>query len=190
MFLLKIILSSCSSSFHLIILPLYFFVLTLTSAKLIVAKFYTGTGYQRDSSMFYLGASYQRDSSIFYLGASYQRDSSIFYLGASYQRDSSIFYLGANYQRDSSMFYLGANYQRDSSIFYLGASYQRDSSIFYLGANYQRNFNSAAIPCRNHQKRLSPVTGAAFPAPGRAPISCQSLQLALTGSNMKLCGSS
>ena len=87
-------------------------------------------------------------------------------------------------------FYTGTGYQRDSSMFYLGASYQRDSSIFYLGASYQRNFNSAAIPCRNHQKRLSPVTGAAFPAPGRAPISCQSLRLALTGSNMKLCGSS
>ena len=65
-----------------------------------------------------------------------------------------------------------------SSKFYLGASYQRDSSKFYLGASYQRNFNSAAVSCRNHQKRLSPVTGAAFPASVRAPISCQSLQLA------------
>ena len=37
---------------------------------------------------------------------------------------------------------------------------------------------SAAVPCWNHQKRLSPVTGASFPAPGRAPISCQSLRLA------------
>ena len=79
--------------------------------------------------------------------------------------------------------YPGARYQRDSSKFYSGASYQRDSSKFYLGASYQRNFNSAAVPCRNHQKRLSPVTGAAFPASVRAPISCQSLRLALTGSN-------
>ena len=125
-----------------------------------------------------------------YTGARYQRDSSKFYSGANYQRDSSKFYSGTSYQRDSSKFYSGTSYQRDSSKFYSGTSYQRDSSKFYLGASYQRNFNSAAVPCRNHQKRLSPVTGAAFPAPGRAPISCQSLQLALTGSDMKLCGSS
>ena len=42
---------------------------------------------------------------------------------------------------------------------------------------------SAAVPCRNQQERLSPVTGASFPASVRAPISCQSLRLALTGSN-------
>ena len=42
---------------------------------------------------------------------------------------------------------------------------------------------SAAVSCRNQQERLSPVTGASFPAPGRAPISCQSLRLALTGSD-------
>ena len=49
---------------------------------------------------------------------------------------------------------------------------------------------SAAVPCWNHQKRLSPVTGAAFPAPGRALINRQSLRLALAGSDMKLCGDS
>ena len=43
--------------------------------------------------------------------------------------------------------------------------------------------HSTTVPCQNHQKRLSPVTGAAFPASVRAPISCQSLRLALTGSN-------
>ena len=37
---------------------------------------------------------------------------------------------------------------------------------------------SASVPCRNQQERLSPVTDASFPAPGRAPISCQSLRLA------------
>ena len=71
----------------------------------------------------------------------------------------------------------------DSSKFYLDTGYQWDSSKFYSDTSYQRNFNSAAVPCRNHQKRLSPVTGAAFPASVRAPISCQSLRLALTGSN-------
>ena len=75
--------------------------------------------------------------------------------------------------------------------FYTGAGYQRDSSKFYSETSFSRGLPfSAAIPCRNQQERLSPVTGAAFPAPGRAPISCQSLQLALTGSDMKLCGSS
>ena len=48
----------------------------------------------------------------------------------------------------------------------------------------------AAVPCRNPQERLSPVTGAAFPAPGRALINRQSLRLALAGSDMKLCGDS
>ena len=62
--------------------------------------------------------------------------------------------------------------------FCTGAGYQRDSSFL-------RQF-SAGI----NRERLSPVTGAAFPASVRAPISCQSLRLALTGSNMKLCGSS
>ena len=126
----------------------------------------------------------------FYTGASCQWDSSKFQSGTGYQRDSSRFYAGTDYQRDSSKFQLGASYQRDSSRFYSGASFRWDSSKFYPSTSYQRSFNSAAVPCRNHQKRLSPVTGASFPAPGRAPISCQSLRLALTGSNMKLCGSS
>ena len=54
------------------------------------------------------------------------------------------------------------------------------------GTSIPRQF----VPCRNQQERLSPVTGAAFPAPGRALINRQSLRLALTGSDMKLCGDS
>ena len=42
--------------------------------KLIVAKFCTGAGYQRDFTKFQSGTGYQRDSSKFYLGASYQRN--------------------------------------------------------------------------------------------------------------------
>ena len=126
----------------------------------------------------------------FCTGAGYQRDSSKSYSGAGYQRNFSKFQIGASYHWSSSKFQIGASFWRDSSKFYAATSFRRDSSKFYSDTSYQRNFNSAAVPCRNHQKRLSPVTGAAFPAPGRAPISCQSLQLALTGSNMKLCGSS
>ena len=88
------------------------------------------------------------------------------------------FYTGASYPRDSSKFQTDTGYPRDSSKLYLGASHQRDSSKLYLRAGYSRNFNSAAVPCRSHQKRLSPVTGAAFPAGACTPISCQSLQLA------------
>ena len=114
----------------------------------------------------------------FYSGASYQRDSSKSYSGAGYQRDSSKSYSGASYHWASSKFQIGASFWRDSSKFYAATSFRRDSSKFYSDTSYQRNFNSAAVPCRNQQERLSPVTGAAFPAPGRAPISCQSLRLA------------
>ena len=61
-------------------------------------------------------------------------------------------YTGASYPRDSSKFQTDAGYPRNSSKFYLGASHQRDSSKLYLRAGYSRNFNSAAVPCRNHQK--------------------------------------
>ena len=101
-----------------------------------------------------------------------------FYTGASYQRNFSKFQLGASYHWASSKFQIGASFWRDSSKFYAATSFRRDSSKFYSDTSYQRNFNSAAVPCRNQQERLSPVTGAAFPAPGRAPISCQSLRLA------------
>ena len=63
--------------------------------------------------------------------------------------------------------------------------------VLRSGTSFQRDFNlhvSSSVGIR--QERLSPVTGAAFPAPGRALINRQSLRLALTGSDMKLCGDS
>ena len=82
-----------------------------------------------------------------------------------------LFYPGTSFSWDCTKLKSGILYQRAHSKFCLGAGYQRDSSFL-------RQF-SAGI----NRERLSPVTGAAFPASVRAPISCQSLRLALTGSN-------
>ena len=74
-----------------------------------------------------------------------------------------LFYPDTSFSWDCTKLKSGILYQRAHSKFCLGAGYQRDSSFL-------RQF-SAGI----NRERLSPVTGAAFPASVRAPISCQSL---------------
>ena len=98
-------------------------------------------------------------------------------------------YSGTSFQRDSSTILLW--YMFSARFLYRPTLVHVFSGIplpSYSGTCFQRD--SSTILCQNHQKRLSPVTGAAFPAPGRALINRQSLRLALTGSDMKLCGDS
>ena len=83
--------------------------------------------------------------------------------------------------RSSTLVQIFGGIPRSSTLVRVFSGIFLSSSLVRVisGTSIPRQF----VPCRNYQKRLSPVTGAAFPAGACTPISCQSLRLALTGSN-------